>query len=67
MSVYWAIPEIRGTPRKEDRHIKLKIWESQAQILTLKKWDSKNCFKKWEFPIFKVKNSKKIEIPIFLH
>ena len=62
----WAIPEIRGTPAKEDKtYLKLKIWEFPGSNFDLKKWNSENCFKKWEFPIFYVKNSKKLGFPIF--
>ena len=36
----WASPENRGTPPKEDKHIlNEKVGNSQAQILTLKKWE----------------------------
>ena len=35
-------------------------------MLTLKNGNSKNCFKKWEFPIFYVKNSKNWEFPFFV-
>ena len=55
---------MRDTPQ-EDKHIfSYKFGNSQARILTLKNGNSKNCFKKWEFPIFYVKNSKNLGIPM---
>ena len=38
----WVIPEIRGTPPKEDMLIlSLKFWNSQARVLTFKNRNSK--------------------------
>ena len=61
----WAIPEIRGTPQRRQIYFQLKIWEFPGSNFDLKNGNSKNCFKKWEFQIFYVKNSEKLEIPIF--
>ena len=54
-------------PPKGQTYFKLKIWEFLGSNFDLKNGNSKKCFKKWEFPIFYVKNSfKKWELTFFV-
>ena len=49
----WAIPKIRGTPLKKTNIFQVKsLGIPSLKFWPLKNGNSKNCFKKWEFPIF---------------